>query len=107
MGMTTEQIIKGLLEAEMICDSVFAYDRRIYFKEAIKQLKQKKKLQAKCKAQLKESSVYAKWVKSSPSPYEPYRCSNCNSAGITLFDYCPFCGAMMGVEDGRSNNSKD
>ena len=35
------------------------------------------------------------WIMKNPSPYEPWRCSNCNSVGSNLYNFCPNCGAKM------------
>ena len=32
-----------------------------------------------------------------------YYCSECKAMGVNYFDYCPHCGAKMGVEDADSD----
>lgn len=39
------------------------------------------------------------WIMKNPSPYEPWRCSNCNSVGNNLYNYCPNCGAKMEADE--------
>lgn len=53
MGMSIEDIIQGLKETNMICNSVFAYDRKKYIDGAIDKLCKYQMMQADYEARLR------------------------------------------------------
>lgn len=53
MGMSIEDIIQGLKETNMICNSVFAYDRKKYIDGAIDKLCKYQMMQTDYEARLK------------------------------------------------------
>jgi hypothetical protein len=57
MGMTIEDIIQGLKEIIIICNSVFAYDRKKYIDGAIDRLHKYQMLQADYENRLKADMV--------------------------------------------------
>ena len=57
MGMAVEDIIQGLKETNMICNSVFAYDRKKYIDGAIDKLCKYQMMQADYEARLRADMV--------------------------------------------------
>lgn len=57
MGMSIEDIIQGLKETNMICNSVFAYDRKKYIDGAIDKLCKYQMMQADYEARLRADMV--------------------------------------------------
>lgn len=81
--MTREEIeeLKGLAASMGLYDDKNPCKRAVILGKAIKALEKEPKT--------------GHWILKSPSPYEPYRCTNCNRTGVRAFDFCPHCGAKM------------